>query len=43
MKPQENNLAYIWDMYTETKQIVEFTTNVTFTDFENNKLIRYAT
>jgi uncharacterized protein with HEPN domain len=42
MKPEEKNLAYIWDMYNETKQIIEFTTGVTYSEFVNNKLIRYA-
>jgi uncharacterized protein with HEPN domain len=42
MNPEEKNLAYVWDMYTETKQIIEFTSDVTFTDFVKIKLIRYA-
>ena len=42
MKPEEKNLAYIWDMITESRQIIDFTKDVKFIDFENNKLIRYA-
>lgn len=42
MRPEEKNLAYLWDMYNETKQITEFTKNVDFPKFVSNKMIRYA-
>lgn len=42
MHPEEKDLAYIWDMHKESKQISEFLNNITFDDFIKSNLIRYA-
>ena len=42
MRPEERDLAYIWDMREESRQIAEFIKDVTFDEFIKSNLIRYA-
>jgi uncharacterized protein with HEPN domain len=37
-----NDLAYIWDIKSAALDIINFTQNILYNDFENNKIIRYA-
>lgn len=42
MLPEKRDLAYLWDMREESKNIVAFTNNVPYAQFVRNKMIRYA-
>jgi len=42
MQPENRELAYLWDMREAAQEIVSFVANVKYTDFINNKMIRYA-
>ncbi len=42
MQPENRELAYLWDMCEAAQEIVSFVANVKYTDFADNKLIRYA-
>jgi len=38
----ENDLAFLWDIKTAAKDIIDFTQNIIYNDFENSKMTRYA-
>jgi uncharacterized protein with HEPN domain len=42
MRPEDKNLAYIWDMHEAAKEIVEFTKGARFEDFTANKVLYRA-
>jgi uncharacterized protein with HEPN domain len=42
MQPENRELAYLWDMREAAQEIVSFVANVNYSDFTNNKMIRYA-
>jgi uncharacterized protein with HEPN domain len=42
MQPDERDPALLWDMMQAAKEILEFTENLNFKQFEKNKVIRYA-
>ncbi|MEI6290510.1 MAG: HepT-like ribonuclease domain-containing protein [Chloroflexota bacterium] len=42
MKPEDRDLAYIWDMREETRQIAVFIKGIPYEKFIKNNLIRYA-
>lgn len=42
MKPEERDLAYLWNMRKAAREIVSFVRNVPFTRFEKNNILRYA-
>jgi uncharacterized protein with HEPN domain len=42
MLPEQRNAAYLWDILQAAQEIVQFIEGLTFTDFANNHVIRYA-
>ena len=42
MRPEERDSALIWDMVEAAQDIVSFTKDIKFHDFENDKKLRYA-
>ncbi len=42
MRPEERDLAYLWDMREEARQIAKFLNGVSYEKFVNNNMIRYA-
>ena len=42
MRPQDRNMAYVWDMCESAKEIIEFTKNINFDDFSKNKILYRA-
>jgi uncharacterized protein with HEPN domain len=42
MRPEDRDLAYIWDMREAANEIIEFAGNVTFQDFSGNKMLYRA-
>jgi uncharacterized protein with HEPN domain len=42
MQPEQRNAAYLWDIHQAATEIMHFVKNLTFHDFENNKMVRYA-
>jgi uncharacterized protein with HEPN domain len=42
MRPEDRDLAYIWDMHEGAKEIVEFTKGVNFDGFSVNKMLSRA-
>ncbi len=42
MRPEERDLSLIWDMLEAAKDVVSFTQDVKFIDFEMDKKLRYA-
>ena len=42
MQPEERDAALLWDMREATREILEFVQDITFADFENKKIVRYA-
>lgn len=43
MRPEERDLSLLWDMLEAAKDVAAFIENVKFSDFENDKKLRYAT
>jgi len=43
MRPEDKDMAYIWDMREAAKEIVEFVGNTRFEDFAANKILCRAT
>ncbi len=39
---QHKDKAYLWDMLEACKDIIEFTKNKVFIDFDNEKMLRFA-
>lgn len=42
MPHNEREPAYLWDMQTAAKEIVQFMRGVKFVEFEKNKVLRFA-
>ena len=42
MRPEERNLAYLWDMREEARQIAAFIKGIPYVKFVKNNMIRYA-
>ena len=42
MRPEERDLAYLWDMREEARQIATFIKNIPYVKFVKNNMIRYA-
>jgi uncharacterized protein with HEPN domain len=42
MRTEERDLAYLWDMREEAKQIGKFIKDVSYEQFISNNMIRYA-
>jgi uncharacterized protein with HEPN domain len=42
MRPKEQDLSYLWDMREAAKEIVAFVKNIKYTEFIQNRMIRYA-
>jgi uncharacterized protein with HEPN domain len=42
MRPKERDLAYLWDMREEARQIAAFVKGVPYAKFVSNNMIRYA-
>jgi uncharacterized protein with HEPN domain len=42
MRPEERDLAYLWDMREESRQIAAFLTGIPYAKFIENNMIRYA-
>jgi len=43
MRPEEHDLAYLWDMREAAREIVAFMKGIPYVKFEKNHVIRYAT
>jgi uncharacterized protein with HEPN domain len=42
MRPEEQDLAYLWDMREASREIVAFVKGVKYAGFIQNRMIRYA-
>ncbi len=42
MPPERRELSYLWDMRQAAREIVEMMRSVKFSEFERNKILRYA-
>ncbi len=42
MLPEEQELAYLWDMREAAKEIVAFVKGIQYAEFIQNRMIRYA-
>ena len=42
MRPEDRNLAYLWDMREAAREISAFVKGVTYIEFVENRMIRYA-
>jgi uncharacterized protein with HEPN domain len=42
MPPEERELSYLWDMREAAREISDFIAGVKFSEFETNKVLRYA-
>lgn len=42
MRPEEQDLAYLWDMRAAAKEIVAFVKDIKSAEFIRNRMIRYA-
>src|SRR6056297_1078636 len=42
MPLSEVDKGYLWDMHAASEDILEFTKGISFNEFENNKLIKFA-
>ena len=42
MRPEERDLAYLWDMREEARQIAAFLKGIPYAKFVQNKMVRYA-
>ena len=42
MRPKERDLAYLWDMREESRQIATFIKGIPYSRFVKNNMIRYA-
>lgn len=43
MRPEDRDLAYLWDMREAAREIVAFMKGVAYAKFEKNHILRYAT
>ena len=42
MQFNENDKSYLWDMLDASKDVLEFIKNMSYIDFENLKIVRFA-
>jgi uncharacterized protein with HEPN domain len=42
MQPEEKDAALLWDIKTASLDIIEFTSETSFHEFESDKMMRYA-
>jgi len=42
MRPEERDLAYLWDMREEARQIAAFLKGIPYAKFVQNNMVRYA-
>jgi uncharacterized protein with HEPN domain len=42
MRPEDRNLAYLWDMREAAREISEFVKGVKYIEFVENRMVRYA-
>ncbi len=42
MRPEEHNLAYLWDMREAAREIAAFVKGIKYAGFIQNRMIRYA-
>jgi uncharacterized protein with HEPN domain len=42
MRPEERDLAYVWDMREEARQISTFIKGIPYAKFVKNNMVRYA-
>ena len=42
MRPEQRDLAYLWDMREEARQIAAFLKGIPYAKFVQNKMVRYA-
>ena len=42
MRPEERDLAFLWDMREAARDVLDFIRGVTYVHFCNDKLVRYA-
>ena len=42
MRPEDRDLAYLWDMREASRDVLEFIKGVSYDHFSKDKLIRYA-
>jgi len=42
MLPEEKDAALLWDMLNAATEIVQFVEGVKYTEFQSNKMLRYA-
>ena len=42
MRPEDHDLALLWDMRQEAGEIMEFMQGVTYAQFSKQKVLRYA-
>ena len=42
MRPEDRDLAYLWDMREAAKEVIEFIQGVTYKRFASEKVLRYA-
>ena len=42
MPPHERELSYLWDMKEAANEIIQFMRGVKFSEFEKNKVLRFA-
>lgn len=42
MLPEQRDAAYLWDIHQAAQEVLQFVEGLTFYDFENSKVIRYA-
>ena len=42
MQPDSRDLAYLWDMRQAAREIAAFLQGISFTKFEQEKMVRYA-
>lgn len=42
MRPEERDLAFLWDMREAARDVLDFIRGVTYVHFCNDKIVRYA-
>lgn len=42
MRPKERDMAYLWDMREEARQIAAFLKDIPYAKFVSNNMVRYA-
>ena len=42
MLPEQRDVTYLWDIHQAAQDVLQFIDGLAFSDFENNKMVRYA-